>query len=139
MTVIEQSTTPIYGQDDASFQAAGKQPGIRKLVDDFYDVMEQHNKAEKIRKMHPVDLEESRDKLALFLCGWLGGPRLYREKYGAISIPRAHSHLRIGSTERDAWLLCMEQALTLQPYADDFKSYLLTQLAVPAERCRTAE
>lgn len=139
MTVIEQSTTPTYGQDDASFQAAGMQPGIRKLVDDFYDVMEQHNEAEKIRKMHPADLEESRDKLALFLCGWLGGPKLYREKYGAISIPRAHSHLRIGSTERDSWLLCMEQALKLQPYAADFKSYLLTQLAVPAERCRTAE
>lgn len=137
MTVVEQAA--IYGQGDASFHAAGMQAGIRKLVDDFYDVMEQHNKAEKIRKMHPVDLEESRDKLALFLCGWLGGPRLFKEKYGQISIPRAHAHLRIGSTERDAWLLCMEQALILQPYTDDFKTYLLEQLAVPAERCRTAE
>ena len=97
MTVIKQSAAPTYGQDDASFHAAGMQPGIRKLVDDFYDVMEQHNEADKIRNMHPADLEESRDKLALFLCGWLGGPKLYREKYGAISIPRAHSHLRIGS------------------------------------------
>jgi len=139
MSVTEQNTTPSYGQADASFNAAGQQEGIRKLVDDFYDVMEEHNKAEKIRKMHPADLEESRDKLALFLCGWLGGPRLYREKYGAISIPGSHSHLRIGATERDAWLLCMEQALKLQPYADDFKAYLLEQLAVPAERCRTAE
>lgn len=137
MTVVEQAAT--YGQGDASFQAAGMQAGIRKLVDDFYDVMEQHNEADKIRKMHPVDLEESRDKLALFLCGWLGGPRLYPEKYGQISIPRAHAHLRIGSTERDAWLLCMEQALKSQPYTDDFKVYLLKQLAVPAERCRTAE
>jgi len=139
MTTTDANLKPVYGQDDASFQAAGQQAGIRKLVDDFYDVMDQHNEADKIRKMHPVELEESRDKLALFLCGWLGGPRLFSEKYGAISIPRAHSHLRIGSTERDAWLLCMEEALKSQPYADDFKAYLLVQLAVPAERCRTVE
>jgi hemoglobin len=137
MTSVEQNTTSTYGQGDASFQAAGTQVGIRKLVDDFYDVMERHDDAKKIRMMHPHDLEESRDKLALFLCGWLGGPRLFREKYGSISIPQAHSHLRIGETERDAWLMCMEEALKPQPYADDFKVYLLTQLAVPAERCRT--
>ena len=128
-----------YGQDDTSFQAAGMQTGIRKLVNDFYDIMEQQAEAEKIRKMHPADLAESRDKLALFLCGWLGGPKLYREKYGSISIPKAHRHLNIGSTERDAWLLCMEEALKMQSYATDFKRYLLEQLAVPAERCRTAE
>jgi hemoglobin len=137
MTTVTQDTH--YGQGDTSFQAAGGQAGIRKLVDDFYDVMEQHNNAQKIRKMHPIDLKESRDKLALFLCGWLGGPKLFREKYGAISIPPAHAHLRIGSSERDAWLLCMAQALKSQPYADDFKHYLLAQLAVPAERCRTVE
>jgi len=137
MTSAEQNTTPTYGQGDASFQAAGTQVGIRKLVDDFYDVMERHDDAKKIRMMHPHDLEESRDKLVLFLCGWLGGPRLVREKYGSLSIPQAHSHLRIGGTERDAWLMCMEEALKPQPYADDFKVYLLTQLAVPAERCRT--
>lgn len=137
MTTADLNLQPVYGQGDASFQAAGQQTGIRKLVDDFYNVMEQNTAAEKIRKMHPVDLEESRDKLALFLCGWLGGPRLFREKYGAISIPQAHAHLRIGSTERDAWLMCMDQALKSQPYADDFKVYLLQQLAIPAERCRT--
>jgi hemoglobin len=137
MNVVKQA--PAYGQGDASFQAAGMQAGIRKLVDDFYTTMEQHSKADKIRKMHPVDLEESRDKLALFLCGWLGGPKLFTEKYGQISIPKAHAHLRIDSTDRDAWLLCMEQALKSQPYTHDFKVYLLKQLAVPAERCRTVK
>lgn len=137
MTTAEQNTQPVYGQGDASYQAAGQQAGIRKLVDDFYDVMEQHRDAKTIRDMHPQDLEESRDKLALFLCGWLGGPRLFREKYGSIGIPRAHAHLPIGEAERDAWLMCMEEALKNQSYDEDFKRYLLIQLAVPAERCRT--
>ena len=86
--------------------------------------------------MHPSDLEISRDKLARFLCGWLGGPRRYSEKYGPIQIPRAHAHLAVGVEERDAWLSCMHAALEDAPYAEEFKRYLMRELAVPAERIR---
>ncbi|HRY16052.1 MAG TPA: globin, partial [Candidatus Competibacteraceae bacterium] len=81
---------PQYGVGDASYQAAGGETGIRKLVDAFYDAMERLPEAEKIRKMHPADLTVSRDKLTLFLCGWLNGPALYSKKYGPIRIPQAH-------------------------------------------------
>lgn len=130
---------PKYGVEDASFQAAGKEPGIRKLVDEFYDVMDTIPEAKIIRAMHPDDLTVSRDKLARFLCGWLGGPKLFRQKYGPIRIPKAHSHLAIGPAERDAWLLCMKKALDKQDYGDDFKTYLLEQLYVPAERSRNQD
>lgn len=130
---------PQYGVGDASYQAAGGEAGIRKLVDDFYDVMDQHPSATKIRNMHPKNLTVSRDKLARFLCGWLGGPRLYAEKYGPIQIPQVHSHLEIGTDERDAWLFCMQEALNKQPYVAEFKKYLLEQLYVPAERSRNRE
>ncbi|WP_369983990.1 group II truncated hemoglobin [Thalassolituus sp.] len=127
-----------YGVEDASFRTAGEFEGVKALVDAFYDAMEILPEASQIREMHPADLTESRDKLTRFLCGWLGGPRLYREKYGPIAIPPAHAHLKIGEAERDAWLLCMEEALKGRPYPDDFKQYLMTQLFVPAERCRMA-
>jgi hemoglobin len=130
---------PPYGVGDVSYQAAGGEIGIKKLVDDFYDAMERLPEAKKIRNMHPADLTISRDKLALFLCGWLGGPRLYAQKYGPIRIPQVHSHLEIGRDERDAWLLCMREALETQPYAAAFKRYLLEQLYVPAERSRNRE
>lgn len=130
---------PQYGVGDASYRAAGGEVGIRKLVDDFYDAMERLPEALKIRKMHPDDSTVSRDKLTLFLCGWLGGPRFYAQKYGPIRIPQAHSHLEIGRSERDAWLRCMEEALKEQPYAEEFKKYLLEQLYVPAERSRNRE
>lgn len=128
-----------YGVGDTSYLAAGGETGIRKLVDDFYDAMERLPKAEKIRDMHPADLTISRDKLTLFLCGWLGGPRLYAQKYGPIRIPQVHGHLEIGRDERDAWLLCMREALKTQPYPAAFKHYLLEQLYVPAERSRNRE
>ena len=133
---LENKDRPPYGTGDASYRAAGGEAGIRKLVDGFYDAMDRLPKAAKIRAMHPEDLTVSRDKLARFLCGWLGGPKLYAEKYGSINIPQAHNRFEIGPNERDAWLSCMEEALENQPYAAEFKKYLLEQLYVPAERSR---
>ncbi len=126
--------TPLYGFSDTSFQAAGGAEGIRKLVDDFYLEMDHLPEAVVIRQMHREDLTESRDKLTLFLCGWMGGPRGYQEKYGSINIPRSHAHLPIGERERDAWLLCMERAIAKQHYTPEFSTYLLAQLRIPAER-----
>ena len=125
-----------YGDGDASFQAAGGYDGIKQLVDRFYDLMDTRPDSQRIRRMHPRDLEVSRDKLTRFLCGWLGGPKLYSEKYGSITIPGAHAHLPIRGSERDAWLNCMQEAISEQPFADDFKIYLIEQLGVPAERIR---
>lgn len=128
------SSTPLYGFSDNSFQAAGGLEGIRQLVDDFYQEMDELKDARVIRDMHRPDLTESRDKLTLFLCGWLGGPRLYHDKYGSINIPKSHMHLPIGEAERDAWLLCMERAIAKQNFAPEFAIYLLNQLRIPAER-----
>lgn len=128
--------TPRYGAADASFQAAGGVAGITALVERFYAWMDELPQAREIRRMHPDELTLSKDKLARFLCGWLGGPKRYQELYGPIRIPAAHARFAIGEAERDAWLLCMAKAIAEQPYADDFKVYLLQQLAVPAERVR---
>lgn len=130
---------PVYGQGDASFRAAGGEEGLRRLVDRFYDLMDSRPYARTIRDMHPPDLTISRDKLARFLCGWLNGPKRYQEKYGPISLPGSHAHLSIGPAERDAWLACMQEALAEQAWAEDFKAYLLRELAKPAERVRNRD
>lgn len=125
---------PVYGQGDASYRAAGERAGLERLVDAFYRIMDEEPFAASIRRMHPRDLTESRDKLTRFLCGWLNGPKLYSKKYGPIRIPVAHAHLRIGPEEHDAWLECMRRAIAEQDYAPDFADYLLRELAVPAGR-----
>jgi hemoglobin len=129
-------SAPQYGVGDASFQAAGGKAGVFKLVDDFFERMEKDERFSTIWNMHPDDKEISRDKLARFLCGWLGGPKLYNEKYGAIGLPRVHAHLAIATPERDQWLTCMSESVEQQPFAATFKSYLLEQLYVPAEAVR---
>lgn len=128
-----------YGKDDGSFQAAGGEAGIRKLVEAFYRIMDERVDARAIRNMHPSDLKISIDKLARFLCGWMGGPKLYAEKYGAIAIPPAHAHIPIGEADEQAWLTCMEQALVEQDYSKPFRQYLMVQLAVPAGRIVTKQ
>ena len=125
-----------YGDGDATFRACGGVDGIRRLVEAFYFEMDSLPKAKRIRDLHPRDLTVSIDKLARFLSGWTGGPKLYSEKYGSIKIPIFHQNLPVGETERDAWLLCMERALEAEAFSCDLKQYLLEQLFVPADRIR---
>lgn len=125
-----------FGQGDTSYRIAGGEAGIRQLCDDFYHFMSTLPEAEHIRSMHRESLEVIADKLTLFLCGWLGGPRKYGEKYGPIHIPMAHRHLIINEPERDAWLLCMQKAVDRQPYPEAFKQYFMTVIAMPAEKVR---
>ncbi len=125
-----------FGNGDQSFLAAGGRQGVRDLVDAFYDEMEldQHPEVVAVRQMHSADLSISRDKLVTFLTAWLGGPREYNKKYGSISIPGFHAKFDINNARRDAWLRCMRAAIAKQPYSEDFAQYLITQLAVPANR-----
>lgn len=125
-----------FGLMDNSFQSAGKYEGIKQLVDYFYDAMAEQSVAQKIHAMHTDADLVRRDKLTRFLCGWLGGPRLFAESYGPINIPKVHAHLNVTESERDAWLFCMHKALERMPYDEEFKVYLLDQLKVPAERIR---
>lgn len=125
-----------YGTADASYQAAGGFDGLITLVDDFYEAMSTLPEAARILAMHPKDLTVSKDKLARFLCGWLGGENRYTAVYGGINIPSAHMHLPVTEEDRDMWLLCMKTALAKQPYSSEFKDYLLQELSKPAERIR---
>ena len=123
-----------YRKEDQTFQGACGIDGNQQLVEDFYDVMSTREYAAVIRHMHPDDLTVSIDKLARFLCGWMGDPKRYSEKYGGIAIPPAHAHLPVGKPEKQAWLDCMSEALDKQDYPAELKKYLIEQLTVPASR-----
>ena len=125
-----------YGEQNTTFLAAGGEDGVRQLVDDFYDLMSSEHEYKTIFNMHPNNVAISRDKLTRFLCGWMGGPRLYQEKYGSINIPMVHAHLPITQLETNQWLSCMKQALHRQPYPASLIEYLITELTKPAKRIR---
>ena len=93
------------------YEQIGGETGLRRLIDRFYDLMDTVPEYYGIRKLHPQELAGSRDKLFMFLSGWLGGPGLYVEKYGHPMLRARHLPFAIGIAERDAWLACMLQAM----------------------------
>jgi len=132
---MNDTTGPQFGVHDASYLAAGGMDGLRHLAEEFYKAMDALPEAAVVRAMYPEDVTESAERLACFLSGWLGGPKVYREKYGEIIIPPYHRQWAIDRAAMEAWMKCIQTAVEKQPYSDDFKEYLIAQLRVPAERC----
>ncbi|MFW2372142.1 MAG: group II truncated hemoglobin [Gammaproteobacteria bacterium] len=93
------------------FERLGGDQTLRQLVKCFYQLMDELPEAQDIRKLHSPDLSEAEEKLFMFLCGWLGGPQLYMEKYGHPRLRQRHMPFKIGEKERDQWMLCMNSAL----------------------------
>jgi hemoglobin len=93
------------------FQQLGGEAGVRALVDHFYDLMDLEPQFAGLRALHPSTLEGSRDKLFWFLCGWLGGPSHYTDRFGHPMLRARHLPYRIGIAERDQWMACMMMAM----------------------------
>ncbi len=93
------------------YERMGGEPGVRALVDRFYDLMDLEPAFAGIRALHPATLEGSRDKLHWFLCGWLGGPDLYIRRFGHPRLRARHLPYAIGIAERDQWMACSLQAM----------------------------
>lgn len=102
----------------------GGEAAVRALVDRFYDLMDLEPQYAELRALHAPDLAHAREKLTLFLSGWLGGPSLYIERYGHPMLRARHLPFPIGVRERDQWLACMAQAMAELAVADDLQARL---------------
>ncbi|MEY4644924.1 MAG: hypothetical protein RLZZ596_1755 [Pseudomonadota bacterium] len=93
------------------FLLLGGEERVRALVDRFYDLMDLEPAYRALRAVHGSDLAQARLKLFWFLCGWLGGPNHYIERFGHPRLRARHMPFKIGLAERDQWLACMDQAM----------------------------
>lgn len=93
------------------FARIGGEPAVRRLVSRFYELMDTLPEAYGIRKLHQPDLGSAEEKLYMYLCGWLGGPQLYVEKYGHPMLRARHLPFAIASNEAEQWMLCMRTAM----------------------------
>jgi hemoglobin len=94
------------------FDQLGGEAAVRSLVDRFYDLMDLEPAYAVLRAVHGSTLADARDKLFWFLCGWLGGPQHFVERFGHPRLRARHMPFSIGILERDQWLACMNQAMT---------------------------
>jgi hemoglobin len=93
------------------FEWIGGEARVRELVDRFYDLMDLEQAYAQLRAVHGSVLDDARQKLFWFLCGWLGGPQHYTERFGHPRLKQRHMPFKVGLVERDQWLACMDQAM----------------------------
>ncbi|MEX2529116.1 MAG: group II truncated hemoglobin [Gemmatimonadota bacterium] len=126
--MTERSPTP--------YDMMGGDAGVRRLVDRFYDLMDTELEAAGIRALHATSLKSSREKLYLFLSGWLGGPQLYVEKHGPPMLRARHLPFPIGEGERDQWIWCMDRALEEQEMPEIAREFLKQRFREVADHMR---
>jgi hemoglobin len=125
-------TPPTSAQ--TAYDLIGGEAGVHRLVDRFYQLMDELPEAFAVRKIHPESLAGSNELLFEFLSGWLGGPPLYEQKKGHPMLRRRHLPYVIGPMERDQWMLCMRQALEEQGLEPGFQARLNQAFSEMAER-----
>ncbi|WMP18984.1 group II truncated hemoglobin [Thiothrix lacustris] len=118
------------------YDMLGGEAGVLRLVNRFYDLMDELPEAWELRKIHPQDSQNARDRLFKFLSGWLGGPGLYEAEYGHPRLRMRHAPFPVNTQMRDQWLLCMDMALDEQITDELFKTQLKNSFAKVGDHMR---
>ena len=118
--------------EDAAFHRLGGAEAIKALVEEFYDAMGEHEPA--LARLHSCEPDgkvsrTSRDRFALFLIGWLGGPDDYQAQYGHPRLRMRHGTVPVDSAMRDAWLRAMQRALDARGVSGDVRGFLDARFA----------
>ena len=96
---------------ETPFAWIGGESQVHALVDRFYDLMDLEPGYAALRAAHGTELVNAREKLTMFLTGWMGGPQRYTEQFGHPRLRMRHMPFSIGIAERDQWVACMDQAM----------------------------
>ena len=121
------------------YQLLGGDAKVRELVERFYDLMELKPAYAHLRSVHGSSLVSAREKLYLFLSGWLGGPALYTDRFGHPMLRARHLPFAIGATERDQWMACMIQAMEEVEVPQDLSQALAQAFFKTADWMRNRE
>lgn len=96
---------------ETPFAWIGGESRVHALTERFYDLMDLEPGYAELRAAHGNELADARQKLFMFLCGWLGGPSYYTDQFGHPRLRARHMPFAIGIKERDQWVACMDQAM----------------------------
>ena len=124
------------------YDQLGGTPAVNLLVERFYDIMSDREPA--LAKLHPCTPDghvarESRDRFALFLVGWLGGPDDYVERHGHPRLRMRHGRVAVNVAMRDAWLRCMQAAMDERKVAGEVREFLDARFAEVADFMRNVD
>ncbi|HEY1548443.1 MAG TPA: hypothetical protein VGG28_11510 [Kofleriaceae bacterium] len=121
------------------FELLGGADRVKTLVERFYDHMSAHEPT--LARLHPVDdhgsvARANRDRFALFLIGWLGGPDDYAQQHGHPRLRMRHGRVAVDEAMRDAWLRSMHAAMDAEAITGDARTFLDQRFAEVADFLR---
>ena len=120
------------------FEWIGGEDRVKALVERFYDLMDLEPGYAALRTTHGSDLANARQRLFWFLCGWLGGPQHYTERFGHPMLRARHMPFPIAIKERDHWLACMDQAMQETGVPADLRTRLKASFFQTADWMRNS-
>jgi len=126
-------------ENTTTYEKIGGDAAVAGLCARFYELMDTVPQFKGIRAMHPADLTNSREKLYMFLSGWLGGPDLFVEKFGHPRLRGRHMPFAIGVAERDQWVACMALAMEDVGIEEGIRAKLLENFFNTADFMRNKE
>lgn len=116
-------------EDKSLYEIAGPEFFVR-LVDRFYDGIETD---QVLLPLYPEgsDTVAARQRLALFLIQYWGGPDTYMQERGHPRLRMRHAPFVIGALERDHWLMHLAAAIeqTIPEVDEAYREHVTTELA----------
>lgn len=128
--------------EQTPFELIGGADKIRAIVERFYDLMSEREPALALLHRCTPDGKVdrgSRDRFAMFLIGWLGGPQDYIQQHGHPRLRMRHARVPVNIAMRDAWLRCMYAALDEHGVTGPLREFLDARFADVADFMRNVE
>jgi len=120
------------------FEQLGGEAEVRALAEAFYDAMDTHEPA--LAAQHELEdgrvSRGNRDRFALFLIEWLGGPRSYSSVHGHPRLRMRHGGVVVDEAMRDGWLRAMQHALDARGVRGELRTFLDRRFAEVADFLR---
>jgi len=116
----------------------GREP-VLALAARFYEIMEREAPAlAAVHRQAPSGGVDPgvKERFALFLVGWLGGPDEYMERHGHPRLRLRHARVPIDEALRDAWVRCMRRAIEDRGVPEPVRSFLEQRFAEVADFLR---
>ena len=109
------------------YEQIGGAEGVDQLVNTFCDVIETTEEGKPVLLLHRRGhgMDHARVEQFNFFSGFLGGPRLYAEKWGHSNVREIHQHVEIDETASQAWLSCMSMTMDKLAYPASLKDQLM--------------
>lgn len=98
-------------QPRTPYDALGGHDVIARIVDRFYELVENEPRYSALRAMHAEDLTPMRRSLTGWLSAWAGGPRDWFEENPGKCMMSAHRGLGVATETAGQWSDAMARAI----------------------------